>query len=368
MVLRYVYNFATLLFFIFPIGCATLEVDPNLALPFKDSKKCNAISGSISSPFSVGSVQSVRDTNSFSVPEELKKDKVMNDLLGHWSFVDESKPTGFAIQQKKFRLPKMNKMEFTDGQIKDFTKAFAEIVLSPKSYVPTYDEKGTLKPGFSLSKPTDILNVFGRYYSAYLQGDFVDRTGTKLSKPEVKNVIGNKTIGAVLMVFLEAFGDLTLKTPILYKGKLGSGEQWYPSLKKNKPTSIAEGIITAVQVGPDTGTCGITEKEAKAIGLLSNYAGDSTSMLQKALLETFGDLEGGVVFVSGHLSIGDNETLSTIAATLLESVARRGVERLSYQFYWDHSHTPTPGGGFTTANPDRRSKSIKAMDDYLDSL
>ena len=41
------------------------------------------------------------------------------------------------------------------------------------------------------------------------------------------------------------------------------------------------------------------------------------------------------LFLQGDIySIGDNETLSTLVATFLEAVGRRGAEKASFQFFW----------------------------------
>jgi hypothetical protein len=193
----------------------------------------------------------------------------------------------------------------------------------------------------AMENKRNLANIFKSYYMEYVSGNFVDRFGSKFSKPAIKTSIGNESISASLLVFMEVVADTNLNTPVFYKGD-GEDRIYYPAGTKDMPTAariLIDGktVVPLVEVSEDSAVCGVTEKEARAISYVANLAGDKSALLSKLVLESFGDFEISFV-VGGHFSVGDNETLATILSTFLESVSRRGTERIAYEFFWKFAY------------------------------
>src|SRR5262249_44202547 len=139
-----------------------------------------------------------------------------------------------------------------------------------------YDDL-TLTQGGRAATPEDkkknLSHVFKTYYLEYVRGNYVDRTGTKFNKPEIKKNVGNDVIAAALSIFIDSIGDTQVRTPIFK-----NGNKYYPSETTDVPTAAAKGFITVLDISTKSDKCGITEPEAKAIGFLSNLAGDKSAL------------------------------------------------------------------------------------------
>jgi hypothetical protein len=226
--------------------------------------------------------------------------------------------------------------ELSAREMEEFGKIFADTVLDANSYM--VDLRSVEIPPTAMTQlDTRLSRVFKEYYKAYINGNFIDRFGVQLEKPEIKTSIGNDVISAALLVFLEAVADLKLKTPVFFKDE-GGEKIYFPSGKGEPPSAVVieideETVVKLIEVSHDSSTCGVTEKEAKAIAFVANLAGDQSATLSKLVLEAFGDVQVAFV-VGGHFSVGDNETLATLVTTFFETVSRRGTERLAYEFFW----------------------------------
>lgn len=155
-----------------------------------------------------------------------------------------------------------------------------------------------------------------QYLAAYFAGEFVDRSGTKLSKPEITSNVGNDTITAFLTVSLEALYDSMYALPVF--------------TADGKPLTATGLVPTAAILDPELLTpvapdAPVTENEARAIRFLSDVAADQSEFVSGLVVRAFADLELSFV-VGGHVSFGDNETLAKISDLLFAISSRRVTE------------------------------------------
>ncbi len=100
------------------------------------------------------------------------------------------------------------------------------------------------------SQPADAVKritwqaIATKYFTEYYKGDFVDRTGGKLSKPTIGLKIPNESITSALTVFLEATFDYVqvrnnghIKNPIVYVVK--DSKPQYQTKDNAVPTLVA---------------------------------------------------------------------------------------------------------------------------------
>lgn len=193
--------------------------------------------------------------------------------------------------------PKDGKVEFAldTNQFREFANALSNTLYSPAFQI---------KVAQVSARPGSALDLFKKYYTAYIYDDFVDSRGTKLSKPQITaRGIGNDTISTALIVLLEAVADSVLKTPVLCKkNPAGQCTAWL-NAGKLQPTrakvnhTLEEGVV-------DPGKCGVTEEEAQAITFLSELAADQAEFLSGMIVESF----GGAKEVSFLPDISQSET------------------------------------------------------------
>ena len=340
-------------------GCSTfnlIEFDElRKELPYGEIKACQGTGGGITFGSGIGSERF------FIGPElaPLMGTKAMSAALSAYDQVINRSPSASAGASKQTG-PLSSHSEVTASELEDFGKIYARTILSPSTYIR---DDGNDQQG-GAAKERTLQNVFKAYYTAYIEGNFVDRFGTKFSKPEIKKSISNEIISSSLLVFLEAVADTKLNTPIVK-----SGNTYYPSGGTLKPTALSvlldnATIVKEIPANDDPTQCGITEKEAKAIMLLSNLSGDQSALVSKLIVESFGGAELSFV-IGGHFSIGDNKTLSTIVSTFLESTFRHGTERVAYEFFYDFSYGAPPRGG-VAAQPHKDK--LKTIEQFVNTL
>jgi hypothetical protein len=235
-------------------------------------------------------------------------------------------------------------------EIKEFLRIFREDALS----LATYTEHTA--PG-NVDRPS-LAWVFKRYLAAYIDGDFVDRNGRKFSEPHIKDKVPNDVIAAPLAIFFEAYFDLKLNYPILVD-EVGDKLIYYPAGNEIQPTAAklridGSPVVPVVKLAPDDTACGITRREAKAIGFASNLAASRSTTLSGLVLENFGDVEVAFV-VGGNFSVGDNETFATLVKTMFEVVSRRVSERALYNLFYVYR---SPGEGDPSSERQRRIKAF----------
>jgi hypothetical protein len=188
------------------------------------------------------------------------------------------------------------------------------------------------------------------YLRAYYEGEFVDRSGSLYSKPELGNKIGNDTIGAVISVVLEAFFDYAFKTPIYFeattvyvdsraKGGEDDAGAWFLPVKRPEqrkdyftkegrtPTVAAFMAFAEAPVAGD-GAEGVTKGEFKLARRVAGMAGDKAKGAAGLVVRSFGSLEVQFM-IGGDFTFGDNDTFSKIVETTFEVSARRSTEALA---------------------------------------
>ena len=207
-----------------------------------------------------------------------------------------------------------------------------------------------------------------QYFSAYYRGEFVDRTGGKLSKPDLGKKISNETITSVLAVGLESIHDFAvltaskgqaeraIKAPVTFTGDSGK-EQW-PSGNKQTLVTVTQKLLKkkhgdpiapwkyVVEAATDNKKEGISPAKRKLIQWISGLAGDGAGSLSDLVTRTFGGIHIGFG-VLGKVSVGDDDTLAKIVSTTVETFAHRGSElyasHMLYDVTFDSPPTPDPG-------------------------
>jgi hypothetical protein len=164
-----------------------------------------------------------------------------------------------------------------------------------------------------------------KYLIVYFKGKFVDRNGRKLSKPEVKENIGNDTITGVFTVVFEAVSDSLFRLPVFFK--VGENNQHVCLTASGElPTAVILDENLKVLTGADNDpNIAFTAREAAAIQYLSNLAGDQSKIVSGFVFRLFNNVE--VSFVIGaDFAVGDNDTLAKLVDTFFEVGSRRTTE------------------------------------------
>lgn len=377
MVNRYSAYFLILSTAISLSGCVTLDNLSDVAdiidsLPTNGSLSCEdkAPRSALASNLSKASVD--RQTVVATLPQRIATHSVMDKLLKSFETqvgvpVEATAPRGAGAAQPTVRFSFSHRhpdLKVNSRELNDFFEAFSETMLQPSNYTGTgrsskaYDKElaprtpaNTENPDNLDEQRTNVAHVFKVYYLEYIMGNYIDRNGTSFSKPEIKKGISNDVLSAALMIFLDALSDTQLRTPIFK-----SGEKYYPSGFSVQPTASSKKIVKTIDASTDPKKCGITVPEAKAMAFLANMAGDKSTLLSGLVLQAFAHVHASFV-LGGNFAVGDNETFATLVKTFFESLARRGVERGAYEFFWaytyENSNARAAGGQiFTYYNPD----------------
>jgi hypothetical protein len=202
-----------------------------------------------------------------------------------------------------------------------------------------------------------------QYFSAYYRGEFVDRAGGKLSKPDLGKKISNETITSALTVGLESIHDYAvltaskgpaervIKAPVTFTGNPGQ-EQWQngnkPTLvtvtqkllkrKRGEPIAPWPYVVEAVAVNKKEG---ISSAKRKVIEWISGLAGDGAGSLSDLLTRTFGGIHIGFGLL-GKVSVGDDDTLAKVVSTTVETFAHRGSELFASHMFYDITFDDPP--------------------------
>jgi len=210
---------------------------------------------------------------------------------------------------------------------KEFGNLVADLALDPTI---------RLTPGTGMRLAAAGSGTLIEYFEEYFNGEFVDRFGTQLPKPAISRTINNQFIAGALTVVLEYIFDTTIDTPV-WK----SGNMYYPGGFAKQPTAAkwkrAEEIVLLPK--SDSQKCGVTELKARAISYLSHQAANRAALLSGLIGESFGGVEVGIG-VLGKFSLGDNQTLQTIAKTTLSVAAMRAAEKGAYEILREIGHDP----------------------------
>jgi hypothetical protein len=173
------------------------------------------------------------------------------------------------------------------------------------------------------------------YLKAYYDGQFYDRMGTAISKPQLPGVnnltnfsIPDSEIVAAETVLLEFLVDCIDPTPVMGdKDDHPTGTTYYPGASTNEPTALTTGLASYVKLLPDG--CGITLKNVWVLKDLANAASDHAAAVGGLVVNTTGGISFGLGIL-GKISIGDNQTLSDLVKTAASDLALRATLATSY--------------------------------------
>lgn len=213
--------------------------------------------------------------------------------------------------------------------------------------VNKYQVQGTqdpkVKAKLSLYRKKKIISfpalVF-TYGKAWFGTDgFVDRAGTKYSKPKIKSSIDDPTIDAGITIFLEAMFDYVLVTkhihdPVVYTSKFLDAatdpatvpagipdDAVWQTADQNKPTVVAVFPEVAERLA-SPGEQGITKLKHQVIVYASGKAGDGGKKIAGLIAKTFAHIHASFI-VGANFSVGSNDTLTKMIETFAEVSARR---------------------------------------------
>lgn len=210
-----------------------------------------------------------------------------------------------------------------------------------------------------------------KYVKAYIDGNFVLRNGTKLSKPDgsinfkdgmINAAVDNDTVIGLTTVLFEALSEFLFPTPIfadvggkkIFKqAPQDTGKDDDQNKKRlyqmfyhrelmneyftntnNKPT--AEEFFGVTQIAKEEKEPGITKEELEVMRVYSDTAAEEAKGLSGVL---FGNLGGmGVSFLGfAKFSVGDNEALGKVVQTVFSVITRRWFENSIYEFFKDYN-------------------------------
>ncbi len=224
-----------------------------------------------------------------------------------------------------------------DLTYRDFVK-FTRFVTS--NMLARSDAKAMLSERYSGAHPP-LSAYLLVYLNNYNQGRFVDRFEDPLKKPDISTGVSNATISGFARVFLEAVFDASLAANgggALYVDDPAKPKVFYPAASSRQPTAAlrypldtTHPSITFVNLRKIAapGEIGITPRESQTVEALANYSADRALVLSKAFLDELKSIDVGFA-LSGSFAIGDNETIKALATTVIETLARRTSETISY--------------------------------------
>lgn len=292
--------------------------------------------------FVVPVVEKLNRLKSIALPDELKRDKVVNQLLNaiatsayqsqkRFLELDLHSPATAAMVAADLNSVSLEALQDLDElDFKAFGTTVRQMLLSADTAFGTQGDQ----PFNASDEKTTFKTAFIAYFSAYYKGKYVDRFGDTLAKPVISRTIGNTEIAGAAQVLLELLMDYGFRTPVW----VDASGNYYPGAAKKDtpPTVIAAGIVgpTNLLKAGEEHKCGITQLKAEAIEYLANAASARASAVGGLVGGSFGGLHFGLG-VFGKLSIGDNQTLQVLVKTSLGKFFERAAEEVSYRvLYW----------------------------------
>lgn len=233
---------------------------------------------------------------------------------------------------RKHRAP----IKLTHGEMKDFADKLFDLQLKPDAASLTgYSVNQSALSAErvkSLSKRPPLDRTFIAYFEAYYKGNFVDRMGTQLDKPQISSTVPDSEIVAAETVLLEFLIDLVDRTPVLgdaAPNSVSKDTTFYPGANTNQPTAYSTRLVPYVQIPTDPNACGITTTNAWVLRDLANGASGQAAAVGGLVANTPGGISVGLG-VLGKISIGDNQTLSLMVKTAASRIALRATLASSY--------------------------------------
>jgi hypothetical protein len=205
-----------------------------------------------------------------------------------------------------------------------------------KKFANTLLGEARLKPGTPslIATPPSRLAV---YFTALYKGSFYDRMGNVATKPEIGLTVSDAEIEGAETVFLEYIIDLLDKTPVLVATSgSGGGTLYYPGNPSNEPTAHHYDPQNAVQIPPASpDACGITQQNVWLLRDIASGSSNEAATVGGLVTNTWGGFSFGVPVLNLKLSIGDNDTLSSIVKAAASEAALRASLAAGY---WSLRH------------------------------
>jgi hypothetical protein len=226
----------------------------------------------------------------------------------------------------------------THGETKDFAEKLFDLQLKPAADLTnsSVNESGLSAKEVEFLKIHPPLDkTFVAYFEAYYNGEFIDRMGTLLDKPQIPSTVPDSEIVAAETVLLEFLIDAIDPSPVMgdaATGSVNANTTFYPGNSKNEPTAYLTGVANYIQIPTDSNACGITTTNAWVLKDLANGASGQAATVGGLVANTPGGISLGLG-VLGKISIGDNQTLSVMTAA--SRVALRVTLASSY---WSLRH------------------------------
>jgi hypothetical protein len=256
------------------------------------------------------------------------------------------------------------------GQFHDFVKALVDDIR---------DQRFALAGAALKDAPGQISlpHLLAAYLSASFSGKFVDRNGGLYSKPKVGTVVSNDTITGLAAVALEALMDheVMRSSCVYYPVYFVRGDKdltfltkdgRIPTLAKviyhlnqgnatdDKPDYYERARMVVGVKGP-TPPATVTQALA-VVRYFGGLTGDGAQAVTGLLMRDFGGVSVGVPVALGKLSIGDNETLSKLIDTIVETLGRRLTEAAVSTALGPSAPPNVLTWIFVGASPDRLAK------------
>lgn len=214
---------------------------------------------------------------------------------------------------------------FSKGDVESFMATLHKCFgLGPNGKAPSLD-----------IQDTDVGRRAIAYLAAYFSTGFVDRAGVTLCQQEIRRHVGNETLIPIWTVVLEAAFDELYRTPVWYVKKNGKRE--YLTIGHAVPTAAV--YQDGGSLADEATENGISEQEVAVIRFVATLSGELGRDFLGGSFRSYADWEAGYG-VSGHFSIGDNDTFALFVDTLCELASRRTTEAM----LWKALDGPGPSG------------------------
>lgn len=281
--------------------------------------------------YSVKELTSNADAAKNNLPPSLSGDPVVSSIVNSIVLVslnadrnvllEANQPEEAEVYQKATQaMP--SSVPLSNGDFEAFSKKLAKFAFDP--IIETNNGFDQLDFKTTSASKTEFLIHLVAYYSAYYNGNFVDRFGNKFNKPTFSGSINDTDISDAVAVFVELLADEVTQTPVWT-----DNNHYYPAGSTDEPTALSSGLVTPTALVSTSSECGINLLKAQAIYYIGNAASTKASSLGGLVTGGFGGFEVGLGFL-GKFSVGDNQTLQEIIKTILAHTAARAAEQASY--------------------------------------
>jgi hypothetical protein len=285
----------------------------------------------------------VKENVSNSLPSELQEDPVVDTFVAIVAKVTAKAQVESARAQNiRFAENMTNNESAYQALHKTIDNAPVRSKLTHHQ-LKTFADKAfdfQMRPGFDAVSANAAANAgsakaFATYFKSYYEGTFVDKMGQKYEKPKISTTIPDTEIAAAETVLLEYIFDKADTTPVLGDADsidtiTATTNFWPGGTAASKPTALVFGRYKKI----DATGCGVTQDNIQYLVDLANGASDRAAAIGGLVANT----PGGIVII-GKISIGDNQTLST----LVKTAASRLALRLTYiGTYWALEKFPIP--------------------------